>query len=276
MLIGPDGMLGRAWAGLLADRAIDFVGITYPEFDFGRPGAVDDLELGGIDTIVNCAAWTDVDGAEADEATAALVNADGVGALARRAAVANATVVHYSTDYVFSGDAVAPVPIDAPIAPINAYGRTKALGEQAVVGAGEEHLVVRTSWLYAPWGHNFVRTMARLGKERPSLRVVDDQRGRPTSCEHLASTTLALLELGERGMVHVTDGGECTWFELARHVMGKLHPACVVEPCTSEEFVRPARRPAYSVLALDRVEALLGPMPHWTANVDAVLERLEP
>src|SRR5690606_41203248 len=129
-------------------------------------------------------------------------------------------------------------------------------------------------WLYAPWGKNFVRTIAKLASERPELKVVDDQRGRPTSAEHLARASLALLEGGARGTFHVTDGGECTWFELAREVAAKVAPSCRVVPCTTAEHPRPAKRPAYSVLDLRETEARIGPMPDWRATVASVLARV--
>src|SRR5690606_14409224 len=134
-------------------------------------------------------------------------------------------------------------------------------------------LLIRTSWLYAPWGKNFVLTIARLAKEKPELRVVHDQRGRPTSAEHLARASLALLEAEAHGTFHVTDGGECSWFELAREVARTVAPSCAVHPCTSAEFPRPALRPAYSVLDLSETEARLGPMPDWRANLADALRR---
>ena len=152
-------------------------------------------------------------------------------------------------------------------------------GIKAIAGILEasagEWLLVRTSWLYAPWARNFVRTIAGLAGARSALRVVDDQRGRPTSAEHLAGTTLALLERGERGTFHVTDGGECSWFDFAVQIAAHVNPECRVEPCTSADFPRPARRPGYSVLELAKTEALVGPMTPWSSSLAAVLERLE-
>jgi dTDP-4-dehydrorhamnose reductase len=185
-------------------------------------------------------------------------------------------LLHFSTDYVFDGKASAPYRADAPVDPLGAYGRTKAAGEQAIHASGARHLIVRTSWLYAPWGNNFVRTMARLTRDKPSLKVVDDQRGRPTSAEHLAATALALLDRGATGTFHVTDGGECTWYEFTLAIAKQLGRTCTIAPCTTAEFPRPAPRPAYSVLDLSQTEALLGPMPDWRVNLVEVLARLEP
>jgi dTDP-4-dehydrorhamnose reductase len=274
LLVGPEGMLGRAWAELLERRGLDYRAVQYPTFDLTDRDAVARLELGGVDVVVNCSGWTDVDGAEEHEEAATAVNGEGVGWLAERCGRAGCTLVHYSTDYVFDGRGTRPYPVDAPVAPLNAYGRSKQLGEARIATSGCQTLLLRTSWLYAPWGNNFVRTMARLGRERDRLRVVADQRGRPTSAEHLARTSLALLERGAQGTLHVTDGGECTWFELAREVVGAVDPTCVVEPCTSAEFPRPAERPSYSVLDLSATEAVVGPMPPWQENLADVLRRL--
>ncbi|MCX4241002.1 dTDP-4-dehydrorhamnose reductase [Paraliomyxa miuraensis] len=286
LLLGADGMLGRAWDQLARREGLAIEPRTYPAFDLTRREHVAALPIREVDAVINCTGWTDVDGAETHEAQATALNGDGVGWLAEACRDAGRDVgrvlVHYSTDYVFEGDATAPYAVDHPRAPLNAYGRSKAVGEERIEaalggsdgGADPGFLLLRTSWLYAPWGNNFVRTMARLGKERSELRVVDDQRGRPTSAEHLAATSLALLRRGARGTLHVTDGGECTWYELARAVIERVDPTCRVLPCTSAEFPRPARRPSYSVLDLGPTEALVGPMPPWTSMVADVVARL--
>jgi dTDP-4-dehydrorhamnose reductase len=186
-----------------------------------------------------------------------------------------AVLVNYGTDYVFNGRATSPYHANEPREPLNAYGRSKAVGEELLERSGASFLHLRTSWLYAPWGNNFVRTIAKLLHEKPSLKVVDDQRGRPTSAEHLARTTLALLDRGATGTVHATDGGECTWYAFAREI-GRLTGAPgTVESCTSAEFPRPAKRPAYSVLDITGTERLIGPMPDWKANLADVVARLE-
>lgn len=276
LLISPEGMLGCAWLQLLEQRGVEVIAVSRPAFDLTDPSTWRTLDFTAVDAVINCAAWTDVDGAETHEAAATAVNGEGVGQLARACAAAGTLLVHYSTDYVFPGDATTPYPVDAPLAPLNAYGRSKAVGELQIREAGGPHLVLRTSWVYAAWGNNFVRTMARLARERDVLRVVDDQIGRPTSAEHLAAVSLALVEAQARGTLHATDGGSCTWFELARHVAAAVRPECIVQPCTSAEFPRPAIRPAYSVLDLAPTEAIVGPMPLWPENVDRVLARLIP
>lgn len=273
VVMGADGMLGRAWCELLRQRGIPFEALRRPSFDLSRTGSVADVVHKGHELVINCAAYTDVDAAENDEPRALHVNGTAVGELAERCARVGAMIVHYSTDYVFDGRANRPYGRTTPQSPVNAYGRSKAWGEQLLRASRCAHLLVRTSWLYAPWGKNFVGSMRRLVRERSRLRVVHDQRGRPTSAEHLARTTMALVEHGERGAHHVSDGGECTWFELAGYVARSLGAGCEVEPCTTEEFPRPARRPAYGVLDIAETEAVVGPFPHWTDNVRSVLER---
>jgi dTDP-4-dehydrorhamnose reductase len=274
LLIGRSGMLARAWRDCLDASQTPYTIIGRPELDLTSPATIQRAVTDRFDTIINCAAWTDVDGAEEHEAEATQVNGHGVGALARRCAAIGATLVHYSTDYVFSGQASTPYTPDQPRDPLNAYGRSKAEGERQIEQSGAEHLIIRTSWLYAPWGKNFVSTMARLTQEREALRVVNDQRGRPTSAEHLARASFALVQQGARGIHHVTDGGECTWFELACAIRDHLSADCHIDPCTSEEFPRPATRPAYSVLGLDKTERVLGPMPEWQDQVASALDTM--
>lgn len=274
LLLGADGMLGQAWQQVLTRESLPHDTRLFPAFDLTDRPQVDALPLSDFDLVVNCTGWTNVDGAETDEAGATALNGDGVGWLADGCAAAGRTLVHYSTDYVFSGDATTPYPVDHPRAPLNAYGRSKAVGEQRIEDSGARHLLLRTSWLYAPWANNFVRTMARLGRQRDSLKVVHDQRGRPTSAEHLAATSLALYRHGSEGTFHVTDGGECTWYELAKAVIDRVNPSCTVSPCTTDEFPRPAKRPAYSVLDLSLTESAVGPMPLWTELVAGVVDRL--
>lgn len=184
-------------------------------------------------------------------------------------------LVTYSTDYVFDGQAQRPYRTGEKRAPLNAYGRSKAVGEELLERSGGRWMNIRTSWLYAPWGNNFVRTIAKLLREKPSIKVVNDQRGRPTSAEHLAAATLAMIDAGATGHQHVTDGGECTWYEFAVEIGRLIAAPGKVEPCTSAEFPRPAKRPAYSVLDLTETEQLIGSMPDWRANLAHVVKRME-
>jgi dTDP-4-dehydrorhamnose reductase len=271
LLISPDGMLGHAFELLLTSRGLEYASVSWPAFDLTRPETVEPWLRDGVRTVINCSAHTDVDGAETNEAAATAINGAGVALLASHCERIGAVLVHFSTDYVFDGRGTSPYRVDHPISPVNAYGRSKAVGEQAIRASGCEHLLVRTSWLYAPWGKNFVLTMVALGRTAPSLRVVDDQVGRPTSAQYLAERTLALLERGMRGTFHVTDGGSCSWHEFASTVIAASGGTSRVDACTSKEYQRPATRPAYSILDLSVTESVLGPSTDWHDNVAAVL-----
>jgi dTDP-4-dehydrorhamnose reductase len=247
--------------------------VDLPELDITDARAVDTLldELGEastLDGIVNCAAWTDVDGAEAQPDAARAVNADGAGVLARAAAVRGMPLLHISTDYVFDG---AP-PLDGdgrprpylesdPTGPRSVYGRTKLEGEQQVLAASPAHTVVRTAWLYGLDGANFPATMLRLAGEREAVQVVTDQVGSPTWSGHLAPAILGLLERGVSGLLHLTGGGHVSWCGFAEEIFRQAEVDCRVEPTTSEEFVRPAPRPAWSALESGRDDVL--PLPPW-------------
>ena len=272
LLIGANGMLGRAWRRLLSAGGVAYEAPGRPLLDLADPGQIDAWATDRYPTVVNCAAWTDVDGAEADEAGAMAINAVAPERLARACRRAGSMLVHYSTDYVFDGAGARPYREDDPVSPRSAYGRTKAAGEAAIRAEGCRHLIVRTSWLYAPWGRNFVLTMLGLLSERPEVLVVDDQRGRPTSAPCLADTTARLVGAGATGTYHAADGGECTWCELAIEIASRARLGGTVTPCTTAQFPRPAPRPAYSVLDLTRTEAMVGPMQPWQQNLQRTID----
>ncbi|MFK7990643.1 MAG: dTDP-4-dehydrorhamnose reductase [Sandaracinaceae bacterium] len=271
LIVGAGGMLGRAFCQQLTEAGRSHVATTRATYDLRDPDAPIPDDTSGV---LNCAAYTNVDGAQTDEATATEVNGHAVARLVERCDARGIPLVHYSTDYVFDGRADAPYTIDHPTSPVNAYGRSKLVGEEAVRASSGPHLLLRTSWVYAPWGTNFVRTMARLTKDKDTLSVVDDQRGRPTSAPHLARSTLGLLDAGATGTFHVTDGGECTWFELASFVGSRVDPSCKIAPCTSEAFPRLAPRPAYSVLDVSQTEAVVGALTLWKDAVRATLDQM--
>ena len=275
VVVGALGMLGRAWLELLTGCGIEHVGLDLPTLDITDPASIKENISKKTKVVVNCAAFTDVDGAEEREEAALVLNAQAVANLAAYCKKIGATLVHYSTDYVFNGNASSPYPVDSPREPVNAYGRTKAEGEVALENSGCKYLLIRTSWLYAPWGHNFVLTMLRLTRERDELRVVDDQRGRPTSAQHLARISLALLENNQTGAFHVTDGGECTWHDFTCEIKQIAGHECQIHPCNSNEYKRPAIRPAYSVLDISKTEQILGKMPDWKVNLQEVIEQME-
>jgi dTDP-4-dehydrorhamnose reductase len=261
---GGSGQLGRDLAAL-AGPDVDVTAPSSAELDLTHTGevvtAVAELaeraaETGASPVVVNAAAYTAVDAAEADENRAFAVNADGPRVLAAACSARRVPLVHVSTDYVFPGDATQPYEPEDPLGPRSAYGRTKAAGEDAVLRSGARSWIVRTAWVYGHGGGNFVKTVTRLEAERDTLSVVDDQRGSPTWSADLAT---GLLELSgaivsgrgpARRVLHCTGGGETTWFGLARAVFTALGAdPDRVKPCTTAEFPRPAPRPAYSVLS---------------------------
>jgi len=266
VVLGPSGQLGTMFLDLLQARGEEFIALDQADCDLSRPDHLM-LPLRGARAVINCAAFTAVDAAESQEELAHKVNAEAVGKVAALCKAAGVPLLHYSTDYVFDGGAQSPYTIDHPRSPLGAYGRTKARGEELLEASGAEYLLVRTSWVYAAWGQNFVRTMVKLLREKTELKVVDDQRGRPTHVRTLAERSLALLDHGQRGTFHVTDDGECTWFGLTMAIRDALGSSCQVLPCTTAEFPRPAQRPAYSVLDISRAESVLGPAPHYLTRL---------
>jgi dTDP-4-dehydrorhamnose reductase len=229
-----------------------------------------------IEAIVNCAAWTDVDGAETHREQARAINVDGAAHLARAAAELGIPLAHVSTDYVFSGQAPRdtqgrprPYVESDPTGPRSVYGQTKLEGEREVLAASPRHSVVRTAWLYGVNGPNFPDTMLRLADEREAVKVVDDQVGSPTWSGHLAPAVLGLLERGVSGLVHLTGGGSVSWNGFAREIFRQAERACRVEAATSEQMARPAPRPAWSALESERGDVL--PMPDWREGLAGYL-----
>ena len=273
-IIGADGMLGRAWQYLLKAQGLEFFGLDLPVIDVTSEASVARALGREFGTVINCAAYTDVDGSESHEVQATRLNGYAVGSLAAYCREIGAMLVHYSTDYVFDGQSTSPYDPSHTLEPVCAYGRSKAEGERQLIQSGCPHLLIRTSWLYAPWGNNFVRTMVRLMQERSSIRVVTDQVGRPSSAEKLAAASLALLHKGESGLFHITDGGSCSWYDFAVEIKSQWSCECTIDPCTTGDHPFLATRPAYSVLDITRTEQLLGPMNHWSENLADVLTRL--
>ncbi|MEM6392343.1 MAG: dTDP-4-dehydrorhamnose reductase [Planctomycetota bacterium] len=275
LILGAGGMLATAFAQLLVERGITHRLAGQADFDLTDPAAVNQAVTNNYTAVINCAAYTAVDAAEEHEDLATAVNGHAVATLAHACQQADALLVNYSTDYVFDGNATSPYTTDQPRDPLNAYGRSKAVGEAALEASNARWLNIRTSWLYAPWGNNFVLTMARLTRDKAALQVVDDQRGRPTSAQHLATSTLAMIEADATGHHHITDGGECTWFEFTQAIADILGHTCDIQPCNSDQYPRPAKRPAYSVLDGSKTEDLIGPAPHWKDNLASVLNNVK-
>ncbi len=272
LVTGAGGMLGHDLQRALAGR--DMTALDRRALDITDPAAVRDA-VEGVDIVINAAAYTKVDDAETHEPEARAINALGPSNLASAAAASGARFVQFSTDYVFDGTAAAPYPEDAPRHPVSAYGRTKAEGEELALAANPDTVVVRTAWLYGADGPNFARTMLRLAAERPTVSVVDDQLGQPTWTHDLAEQVVALLDAAApAGIYHGTNSGQTTWYGFARAVfeLGG-HDPDRVQPTTSAEFVRPAPRPAYSVLGHARwAEAGLAPMRGWHDALEEAFE----
>ena len=264
LVVGANGMLGTELMRLLADRNVR--GVDLPEIDITKPESVAEV-LTDVDIVVNCAAYTAVDNAEADEATAFRVNATGPSVLARRCAEISAKLVQISTDYVFDGTSTDPYAEDAQPNPQSAYGRTKVAGEWAVrAELPDAHWILRTAWLYGEFGPNFVKTMVTLEASKPELAVVDDQHGQPTWARHLAARIIELSDANApTGTYHATSSGATTWFGFTRSIFEQIGADPTrVQPTTTEAFPRPAPRPANSVLGHDAWAATgLAPLPDW-------------
>jgi dTDP-4-dehydrorhamnose reductase len=271
LVTGGAGMLGQAVAAAATRLGHDVIALPRADLDITDADHVRRVIAAAEPrAVVNCAAWTDVDGAETAEAAATEINGAGAGNVARAAVQNGARVVHVSTDYVFDGTKRTPWVESDPVAPLGAYGRSKLVGEQEVAAADGEHAIVRSAWLFGAGGRNFVDTMLALAHERDEVSVVTDQVGCPTWTGHLAE---ALVELAERrgdvGVFHAAAAGACSWYELAVEVFARAGVRCRVLPTTAERFARPAPRPAYSVLETEREARPI--LPPWQDGVAAYL-----
>ena len=303
LLLGANGQLGRTFlrqGGLAARGTVAAATRDGNLIDHGQ-GVIGDLsaletlvtllDSEQPDVIVNAAAYTAVDRAEQEEVVATRINAEAVGVLAAWAKAHGALLIYYSTDYVFAGDANSPYAEDATVAPAGAYGRSKLAGEQALLASGAPHFNFRTAWVYSPVGHNFLRTMLRLGGERNELRVVADQIGSPTDTVLIVEGTLAAIDRWLaadadarkvlEGTYHLTASGETSWHGFASAILhraaerGLLAKAPIIHAIDSSEFPTPAKRPAYSVLDNSRfVRTFEHPLPDWRAGLDRTLDTL--
>jgi len=282
LIIGSTGMLGRELVAECERRGTDCRAIVGPDdLDVTHPAAVSEtLRRERPAIVINAAGYADVDGAETNHAEADLVNGAGPGNLARACRDLDCTLVHFCTDYVFDGRARRPYRVGDEPNPINAYGRSKLAGDRAIAESGCRHLLVRTSWLFAAHGRNFVRTIFGLAGRQSTLDVVDDQHGRPTYCPDLARMTFDLLDHGAVGTFHAANDGQCTWFDLATAIVAQARSACEVRRCRTDDTSRPARpasRPAFSVLDLSATTDLIGRPRHWRdAVADCVAQLGQP
>ena len=244
----------RSWTSRDAEAAVTAVGAAAP------------------DVVINCAAWTDVDGAESRAREATAVNGAGAGNVAAAADAAGAWIVHVSTDYVFDGDKPRAYVESDPASPLSAYGRSKLDGELAVAAAApERHTIVRTSWLFGAGGKCFPKTILRAASQRPELTVVSDQIGCPTFTGHLATALVALAQQRTLGVLHVAGLGQCSWYEFAAAIVDAAGSDCPVRPISSAEYPTPTRRPAYSVLRSERGAPTL---PEWRDGLEQFISEL--
>ncbi|WP_297451344.1 dTDP-4-dehydrorhamnose reductase [uncultured Alistipes sp.] len=282
LVTGADGQLGRELRRVTAGSADRYIFTDAAELDITDAEAVDrTVREEQADVVVNCAAYTNVDRAEEDEATADLLNHRAVAYLSAAAARYDALLVHVSTDYVFGGEGNLPRREEDPVNPLGVYGRTKLAGERAVADSGCRYLIFRTAWLYSPHGNNFVKTMLRLSAERDRLNVVFDQVGTPTYAGDLACAIFGIVEErkyeGREGVYHFSDEGVCSWYDFAAEIAGYAgHTACEIRPCHSDEFPSKVKRPAYSVLDKTKIKETFGlRIPHWRESLGRCLERME-
>lgn len=262
LVTGAAGMLGRDVVQAAANAGHEVVGYGHAELDVTDPDAVAaKLEGERPGVAINCAAWTDVDGAEEAEEEATAVNGAGAGNVAAAAAAVGAAVAYVSSDYVFDGSKGSPyVETDQP-APLSAYGRGKLAGEEATAAANKRHFIVRSAWLFGAGGPNFVETMLRLATDQSEVLVVRDQVGSPTWTWHLAHGIVRLIEGVEFGIHHMAAAGACSWYEFAYEIFDQAKVECRVLSATTEMLGRPAPRPAYSALASGREHAI--ELPPW-------------
>jgi dTDP-4-dehydrorhamnose reductase len=264
LITGAGGMLGQDVRDAADAAGHEAIALSHAELDITDALAVHEaVSAARPGVVVNCAAWTNVDGAEEHERGATDVNGAGAGHLAGAASAVGAWTIHVSSDYVFDGSKRQPYVESDPTGPVSAYGRSKVAGEHEVARhAHTSHTIVRSSWLFGAGGPCFPATILRRAAERDELSVVDDQVGCPTFTGHLAQALLTLAERQPQGVVHIAGGGSCSWFEFATDIVHSARLGCEVKPCSTRDMPRPATRPAYSVLGSERHgEAPV--LPHW-------------
>ena len=283
LVTGANGQLGSEMQRLGAVSPNNYIFTDAAELDVTDAGAVRRAaEQTRAEAIVNCAAYTDVERAEENEAAADLLNRLAPANLAAAAAATGATLIHISTDYVFDGRAHTPYTEQAPTTPLSVYGRTKLAGEQAVEASGCSYLILRTAWLYSAFGNNFLKTMLRLTAERESLKVVFDQIGTPTYAGDLALGIFSVIEGGQlrghEGLYHFSDEDVCSWYDFAVEIAAAAgHDKCRIEPCLTAEYPTMAPRPGYSVLDKGKFKTTFGiEIPHWRESLLYCLKTMQP
>ena len=288
IVVGKEGQVARALAERARAHGAQAVLVGRPKLDLADPSGIEDalIETGG-DLIVNAAAYTAVDQAESDPELAEAINGIGAGVVAGAATAMNVPVIHLSTDYVFDGTADHPYREDDPVSPLGAYGASKLLGEEAVAAEAENHVILRTAWVYSPFGKNFVKTMLRLAADRDEVGVVADQRGNPTSALDIADGIFAvgrnLLEKPEdrtlRGLFHMTGTGFASWAEFAAEIFALSArfggPSAKVRSIATVDYPTPAKRPANSRLDCSKLKESHGVvLPPWRSSLEPCVKRL--
>ncbi len=272
LVTGAAGMLGRDVMLAAGNAGHQVVGFGHAELDVADgPTVGAKIEAERPDVVINCAAWTDVDGAEEAEAEATRINGEGAGNVAAAAAAVGASVVYVGSDYVFDGSKGAPYVETDETAPLSAYGRSKLAGEEATRAANKRHFIVRSAWLFGTGGSNFVETMLRLATDHGEVLVVRDQVGSPTYTWHLAYGIVRLIEGVEFGIHHMAAAGNCSWYEFAREIFEQASVECKVMSATTEMLGRPAPRPPYSALTSQREHAI--ELPSWQDGLAAYLSQ---
>lgn len=281
LVTGAGGQLGCEMRRLGSAASNNYIFTNAAELDITDAEAIRrTMAEHRIDVAINCAAYTDVERAEREEAAADRINREAAGLLAAAAREADATLIHISTDYVFDGTSPLPYTEEAPTAPQSVYGRTKLAGEEAIRASGCKHLILRTSWLYSEYGHNFLKTMLRLTAERDRLNVVFDQTGTPTYAGDLALAIFSIVEkglyAGNEGTYHFADEGACSWYDFAVEIAAAVgHDKCRIEPCRTADYPTAARRPTYSVLDKTKLKRTFGiEIPHWRESMRYCLHRI--
>ena len=282
LVTGANGQLGCEMRRLGAVSPNNYIFTDVAELDITDAGAVmSAVRQHSIAAIVNCAAYTNVDKAESDEATAELINATAVGNLAKAMKEVGGTLFHVSTDYVFGSEGNTPRTEDMPLNPLGVYGRTKLHGEQAIAESGCKALIFRTAWLYSEFGNNFLKTMLRLTAEKEQLNVVFDQVGTPTYAGDLALAIFSIIEAGvydgNEGVYHFSNEGVCSWYDFAVEIAAAAGNAnCRINPCHSSEFPSPVTRPPYSVLDKTKVKNTFDiDIPHWRESMEYCIKRIK-
>ena len=282
LVTGANGQLGCEMQRLGAVSPNNYIFTDVAELDITNADAVmNAVKASSIDIIVNCAAYTNVDKAESDEATAELINATAVGNLANAMKEVGGTLFHVSTDYVFGCDGNTPRTEDMPLNPLGVYGKTKLHGEQAIAESGCKALIFRTAWLYSEFGNNFLKTMMRLTAEREQLNVVFDQVGTPTYAGDLALAIFSIIEAGvyegNEGIYHFSNEGVCSWYDFAVEIAAAAgNTNCRINPCHSCEFPSPVTRPPYSVLDKTKIKNTFDiDIPHWRESMEYCIKRIK-